>query len=236
MPTYSTIVIENGSATDMTFFVFQEQASFVGLAEPRVWSNCLATGLLATQEKSGAQLIIALDRSIRVGATRHARSMGGYRLGTPSVSGGEIISRVNALQPVSLASAREQDEPANHVILTVDPLGLSAATHRTGLRTGAFGLQVPPFAAEHVDDLLCGNAMLDQNGVIVLSSFIAPPPNIELEISPVPVFYVRPGAAEVGQPVHYDTVYAARCDFTSGSKVITVHFNGDGTFEVSDTN
>ncbi|MDY8109886.1 hypothetical protein U0C82_12125 [Fulvimarina sp. 2208YS6-2-32] len=234
MNTSFTIVIENRSAADAAFFVFQEQAGFAGLAEPKIFSNCLATGRLAPQDRSGAQLVVALDRSVRAGATRRNQAIGGKRSAAPTRFGGAIVSRASASQPVVLATGSQADEPANAVTLAVDPLGLSAAVHRPGLGGDAFGLQVPPFAVEHRDDLCCGNAFLDENGLVILSSFVAPPPNVDLRISPVPVFYVRSGSAEVGRPVRYDTTHAARCDFTSGRMVFAVRYNADGTFEPGD--
>lgn len=229
------IIVKNMASNNASFYAFQRQAGFTGSGSgATVCSSSLATGQLAPNANSGAQLEFGFDTQVYAGAVCRnpttsfivlsANAFASTAFNTASLSA--------AAQPISLTAAGTNTS-ANYTNLSLAPLGLSAPYNQSGLSVGCFGFKVPTFAPSDVQDLYCGCAMLNQDDSIVLSSFVSPQPSSQLYCAPQPIFYIKIGAIPVGQIITYDTGNAGQCDFTSGARVISVQYNPDGTFTVT---
>ena len=231
MTSQHQIIIQNLSKQTISFYAFQQQAGFTNSgAKQTVQSSSLATGPLAPHATSGSQLTFGFDTQIYAGAiepeTQAAVANFSVRI---SFSTNEmVVSQTSAIQPVDLTPATGQSN--NHTVLSLNPLGLSAATYQTGPPPGSFGIQVPAFNPAPSPNLYCGSAAINQNGGVTLSSFVAPQPSSQLVCAPLPVYFVKTGSHAVGEVITYDTSQAAKCDFSQGYSVFSVAYNADGTF------
>ena len=144
-----------------------------------------------------------------------------------STSGANVTS-TSAIMPVSLSGP----QPLNSTNMTINPLGLSKPTN-SDLASGTFGVAVPTYNQTEPAKLYCGNAVKNQDGSIVLSSFVAPFPNQTLTCKSEQIYYVKAGYQAIGGIVEYDittTTNWAKCDFTSDMSTITVTYMANGTF------
>ncbi|HTU11878.1 MAG TPA: hypothetical protein VMG08_13385 [Allosphingosinicella sp.] len=227
------VIVRNLSARTRSFYVFQQQAVFSGAGTAfEVSSSSLGAGLLAPHDSSGAQLDFAFDRTVHIGAKRLALLRSPAACG-PALPPGETtgaVSQTWAARPIELATG---GGAGNHAVLTLAPLGLSPPTDRPAVPAGSFGMEIPPCAPAIFARLHCGCAVVDGHGRISLSSSVMPLPNSQLLCTPVPVYYVKAGHHDIGQPVAYDISQSASCDFTRGQSTIYIGYNQDGTFGVT---
>ena len=114
--------------------------------------------------------------------------------------------------------------------MSINPLGLSAPTNNASLQDGTFVIQVPIYSEIQPPNLYCGVAVIMDDGKIVLSSYVAPPPNQMLSCAPQSIYFIKVGYYPPGYLVGYDTSISAECDFTSGLSSIMVTYNSAGTF------
>ncbi|MCM2477466.1 hypothetical protein HGO38_28880 [Rhizobium sp. CG5] len=230
------VIIKNMSNDPTSFYAFQQQASFSGSGSGAVIrSSSLATGPLAPNATSGAQLEFGFDVQIYAGAIcRNPDSSFvtlNVTLSRRTVT--DTVSLSAAAQPITL-TVSGTDTTANDTTLSIDPLGLSTPTHQTGMATGSFGIEIPTFSPGTVEDLYCGCAAMNHDGSSILSSFLSPKPSSQLSCAPLPIYYVKTGSIPVGQIVTYDTGNAGECDFSKGSSVLTAEYNIDGTFTITE--
>lgn len=232
MATQFKIIIRNLSSQAQDFYVFQQQAAFgYQAAPPGILTTCLACAALAPASY-GAQLDFGFDTQVYAGALNTNASAGvtAFAVTIAPVNTLAITSQTSAAQPIDLTPSPPDSTANNCSSLTVNPLGLSAPQNLSSLAAGCFGVQVPPFTPKPAPELYCGSAVINQSGIIVLSSFIAPNPNALLTCAPAPVYFVKIGNYPVASVIAYDTTLAARCDFSTGYQVITVKYNPDGSF------
>jgi hypothetical protein len=227
------IIVKNMSAKNMTFYAFQKQASFTNSgATLSILSSSLASGLLAPNSSSGAQLGFGFDTQIFVGAKSNISSSAAavFNASISSVSAKNVSSEASATQPIDLTTSTPGETPNNFSVLTLNPLGLSSAHYQSGLDAGYFGIQVPSYSPAPSPTLYCGCAAINQDGSITLSSYIAPAPNSQVGCAPVATYYVKVGSVPVGQMITYETSQSAECDFTLGYRTVSVQYNNDGSF------
>lgn len=228
------IIIENQWSQDTDFYAFQQQAGFQnsggGLT---ILSSCVACGPLAPHASSGAQLVFEFDQQTYAGAksTMFSVNEAAFNVLISLADSVETAMQTSAAQPIDLTPATGQSN--NSTTMTVSPLGLSSPAFQSGLDTGSFGIEVPPYTSMPTPELYCGCAAINQDGSIMLSSFIAPRPNSVVMCAPEPVFFVKVGDFGVGQSITYDTSNAARCDFTQGFTVISVTYTQNGSFTIA---
>jgi|GEM_PF-3547983 len=228
------IIIQNQSSQTTSFFAFQKEAWFDDSgATPTILTSSLASGALAPHAASGAQLTFGFDKQVYAGAksTMTSAAMVNFNALISLVSVASSTSQTSAAQPIELTPASGQSD--NFTVMTISPLGLSAPAYQSGLQAGSFGIQVPTYSPAPTPELYCGCAVINQDGSITLSSFIAPMPGSQVDCAPLPVYFVKAGTYTVGEVITYDTTQAAKCDFTQGYSVINVTFNQDGSFTTS---
>ncbi|URK85951.1 hypothetical protein LP421_01495 (plasmid) [Rhizobium sp. RCAM05350] len=233
MASQYSIIIKNMSAQTMSFYAFQKQASFTNSgATPTVLSSSLASGALAPNASSGAQLNFGFDVQNYVGAKSAATSSSQVKFNASisMVSAKSAVSSAAAVQPIDLTTSAPSQTVDNSSVLTISPLGLSAATYQPGLTAGSFAIQVPSYTPTPVPQLYCGCAAINQDGSITLANFITPLTNSKVYCTPHATYYVAVGNISVGQSITYTTSQAEECDFTPGYTVITVQYHGDGSF------
>ncbi|MBU4433768.1 MAG: hypothetical protein KKC14_05045 [Alphaproteobacteria bacterium] len=230
------IIIKNLSSTTGNFYAFQAQASFAGITTD-IMSSSLAYGPLAPNASSGAQLNFSFDTQNYVGTTSNISpsNMEDFNARISLVNVSAATSQASAIQPIDLTTSTPSQVVENFSALTVSPLGLSAPTYQSGLQAGCFGVQIPPFSPSTSLDLYCGCASINQDGSIILSSFISPNPNSSIYCSPTPIYYVKFGDFPVGSIISYSTSNSAICDFSTGNDTISVQYNANGTFTVTPT-
>lgn len=233
MASQYSIIIKNMSGQTMSFYAFQKQTSFANSGTtPNILSSSLACGTLAPNASSGAQLDFGFDIQTYVGAksTLTSTSQVKFNASISMVGAKNASSSAAAVQPIDLTTATPGQTVDNSSVLTVSPLGLSAATYQSGLNAGSFGIQIPSYTPTPVPQLYCGCAAINQDGSITLSSFISPLPNSQVYCAPYATYYVSVGNYAVGQSIAYATSQAAVCDFTPGYTVVAVQYNSDGSF------
>jgi len=229
------IIVQNLSSQNQDFYVFQQQASFgYSGSPPTILSTSLACAQLAPSS-FGAQLDFGFETQVYAGAlnTNASAAMTAFSARISFVTTLAVTSQASAAQPIALTPAPPNGTANNCSTLMINPLGLSTPQNLSSLAPGSFGIQIPTYTPALTPDLFCGCAVINQNGIIVLSSFIAPAPNNLLTCAPLPVYYVNRGNHQVGETIPYDTSLAAECDFSTGYQVITVTYNPDGTFTTS---
>ena len=215
------IYLYNKSNESQYFYLFQEQASFDGaLGGSKVSSSCL--GCLYLAHSCGSQGKFALDSRIFAGAEST------MPVPPPKYRSSTTISKTYAFQEVSLSSTPFK----NLTKLTIDPLALSEPTEMNDAR-GTFGIEVPIYNPSQPSKLNCGNAVIFDDGSIVLSSYVPPSPNQTLQYTPKPIYFIKTGYNELGSEIEYDTSGSAKCDFSERNSEITVVYQNNGTFEIN---
>jgi len=221
------ITIKNKSDHKLEFFVFQKQASFQNEGVDFSINSCsLAVGSLAPNKSSGAQLMFGFDKQNYIGvkSSNHRDSPSGC-IGT--------LTESFAAQPVSLTSSNTGAEENNFSHLKMNSLGLSPPAYKSGIPEGSFGIRIPPYTPNPSVELSCGCAAMNQDGSVTLSSYITPLPNSNFLCRPEPIFFVKVGSHPVGAGIEYSTNQAAKCDFSTGVKSISVEYLMNGTFKTS---
>jgi hypothetical protein len=233
MASQYSIIIKNMSAQTMSFYVFQKQAAFTNSGmTPIILSSSLASGALAPNASSGAQLDFGFDTQNYAGAksTVTSSSQIKFNASISMVNAKSAANGAAAVQPIDLTTSTSGQTVDNFSALTISPLGLSAAIYQPNLTAGYFGIQVPSYTPTPVPQLYCGCAAINQDGSITLSSFINPLPNSQVYCAPYATYYVGVGNVSVGQAVAYATSQAAECDFTTGYTIIAIQYNSNGSF------
>lgn len=229
------IIIKNMSSTMTSFYVFQIQSTFSNAGtSPSVKSSSLATGALSPYNNYGSQLNFSFDAQVYAGAKSNNTAASSQALNAKlsMASVANTVSEASAVQPIDLTTT-SGSSVNNFSNLSVSPLGLSAAAYKSGPVAGSFGIQVPSYTPSSSLKLYIGNAVINQDGSVILSSFIPPPPSSQPYCSPKAIYYVGSGAQAAGQIITYDTSNTGTCDFTTGYQTITVQYNSDGTYTSS---
>lgn len=223
-----TILVRNTSNTTQYFYLLQQQA--VIKPPSSILSSCLGCGLVGNYDSTGAQITFSLDAQVYAGAksTMELQPQSKFNAFLATSTSRANETSTSAIMPVSLSGK----QPLNSTTMTIYPLGLSKPTHSGDLASGTFGVAVPTYNQTEPAKLYCGNAVKNQEGSIVLSSFVAPFPNQTLTCKSEQIYYVKAGYQAIGSIVDYDitTTNCAKCDFTSDMSTITVTYMANGTF------
>jgi hypothetical protein len=231
-----TILVRNTSNTTQYFNQLHQQA--VITPPSSILSSCLGCGQVGNYDSTGAQITFSFDAQVYAGAisTMALQPPSQFIAMIATSTSGANVTSTSAIMPVSLSGP----QPLNSTNMTINPLGLSTPTN-SDLASGTFGVAVPtytPTTSTEPAKLYCGNAVINQDGSIVLSSFVAPFPNQTLTCKSEQIYYVKAGYQAIGSIVEYDittTTNWAKCDFTSDMSTITVTYNRDGTFTTEPT-
>ena len=213
------IIVRNLSQTVLYFHVFQKQASFQPpIASGSIFASSLGCQSLGNSVQSGAQISFVFERQVYAGAltTMAPKPLPSNALIVADAIGAAtrfLVSSTAAAQPIALSGGNPGASPANCTTLSLDPLGLSPPAYQAGLADGSFGIDVPPYTPVPVPELYCGAAVFTGDGHIILSSFLAPPPNMTTACAPQPVYFVKTGYQPTGNVLAYDESLSARCDF-----------------------
>lgn len=223
-----TILVRNASNTTQYFYLLQQQA--VIKPSSSILSSCLGCELVGNYDSTGAQIAFSLDAQVYAGAksTMELQPQSKFNAFLATSTSRANVTSTSAIMPVSLSGP----QPLNSTNMTINPLGLSKPTN-SDLASGTFGVAVPSYNQTEPAKLYCGNAVKNQDGSIVLSSFVAPFPNQTLTCKSEQIYYVKAGYQAIGSIVEYDittTTNWAKCDFTSDMSTITVTYMANGTF------
>jgi|694.fasta_scaffold15146_5 hypothetical protein len=223
-----TILVRNASNTTQYFYLLQQQA--VIKPSSSILSSCLGCELVGNYDSTGAQIAFSLDAQVYAGAksTMELQPQSKFNAFLATSTSRANVTSTSAIMPVSLSGP----QPLNSTNMTINPLGLSTPTN-SDLASGTFGVAVPTYNQIEPAKLYCGNAVKNQDGSIVLSSFVAPFPNQTLTCKSEQIYYVKAGYQAIGSIVEYDittTTNWAKCDFTSDMSTITVTYMANGTF------
>ncbi|UJW76525.1 hypothetical protein [Rhizobium sp. SL42] len=227
------IIVRNLSQNTQYFFVFQKQARFQpAAAASQILASSLGCQSLGNYGMSGAQISFSFDTQVYAGAVSTMAPLPPPQFNAliqPAATQ-YLVTSTAAAQPIALSTGVQGASPANCTMLALSPLGLSAPAYQAGLAAGSFGIAVPPFTPAPMPELFCGVAALTGGQNIVLSSFVAPTPNMTTACAPQPVYFVKIGFEPTGNVIAYDESLSARCDFTTGFASITATYNANGTF------
>lgn len=230
------IILKNMSSTTTSFYLLQQQATFIALGSTiQANSSSIAYGVLSPNNIYGSQLTFSLSSQIYAGAITNS-TMADLESATAEIymlNAENNFGESSAIQPISLTPISSPANTNNNSSLSLNPLGLSTPCYQDGVPAGSFGVNIPPYSSSAALKLYVGNAVINQDESIILSSFIPPPPNGQIFCAPKPIFFVKVGAEQAGQLIIYDTSNSAECDFTTGYATITVQYNADGTFSTS---
>ena len=227
-----TILVRNTSNTTQYFYLLQQQAVITPASS--ILSSCLGCGQVGNYDSTGAQITFSFDAQVYAGAisTMALQPPSQFIAMIATSTSGANVTSTSAIMPVSLSGS----QPMNSTTMTINPLGLSTPTN-SDLAPGTFGVAVPTYNQTEPAKLYCGNAVKNQDGSIVLSSFVAPIPNQTLTCKSEQIYYVKAGYQAIGSIVEYDitTTNSAKCDFTSDMSTVTVTYKANGTFTTEPT-
>ena len=217
MSTLLTINLKNNSPYQQTFFFFQQPAVYTGGG--LVYSNSLWSASLGPYDTTGGTLTFAANLQFYAGA-QQAVSL------VPQV--GSTSGYASASQPIDLATDGKTTNDGT--IMMVNPLGLAKPAPVSGVQGGAFRIVTPGYDP-NVTPYNAGSAT-QANGVIVLSSFVVAPPNMNIDCQPILKYYVAVGGYTAGTVMNFSqsSVGSAVCDFTGGYTQAQVTYNADGTW------
>ncbi|ACM30161.1 hypothetical protein MOV66_03180 [Agrobacterium sp. SHOUNA12C] len=232
------IIIKNDGSQDNYFSLVQVVSTFSGAAA--VFSSCLDCQFLRRYSEAGTTLSIPLDQQIYAGAQEIMPSKTGKiamdtTLLAPSLAA-LAKSQTSSVQKVTL-TPKNGGNVNNYTNMLVDPVGLTPAIFNAGVPSGAFCISVPPYTPP-VPSYTVGNSIINEDGSVILSSFISAPPNVNVQIGVLQIYYITAAQYSVGSAMTYDTyskviATAAKCDFTTGYTTCNVTYNADGTFKVT---
>ena len=226
-----TILVRNTSNTTQYFYLLQQQAVITPASS--ILSSCLGCGQVGNYDSTGAQITFSFDAQVYAGA------ISTMALQPPSQFSAMIAtstSGANVTSTSAITAVLSGSPPLNSTTMTINPLGLSKPTN-SDLAPGTFGVAVPTYNQTEPAKLYCGNAVINQDGSIVLSSFVAPFPNQNLTCKSEQIYYVKAGYHAIGSIVEYEITptNSAKCDFTSDMSTITVTYKANGTFTTEPT-
>jgi len=234
VPALYKIVVINNSSQSQPFSLFQAPSAYGTTAQ--VVSTSLDCQPLRPFSEAGTTLSFSVDSQVYAGAQETMPST--FK---NSTSESHLLSRSLAAASAPQTSAVQKVNPtkdvgsgaANFTIMSVDPVGLSPAIAKDGLPLGAFCISVPSYTPP-VPLYKIGNAAVNQDGSVILSSFIQAPPNQLVLITVSQVFYVAAASFPTGSVIDYTTAMssAAECDFSKGYTTYTVSYGSNGRFSV----
>lgn len=215
MPSMLTINVTNNSPSTQMFYFFQEPAVFSGGG--MAYSDSLYVRPLENYSATGSVLTVQMSEQ-PVACIQQA-------LSTPQI--GQLPGFASAIRSIALASSGEALNDATTA--SIKPLGLSQPRYDPGVQPGAFRITFPAYAPPEI--YIAGSAV-EVNDRFVLSSFVVPNPNHNIDCRPIQRFYVQTGNCTLGSVIDFisSSVNAALCDFTGGQSVINVTYNADGTW------
>jgi hypothetical protein len=222
MPSAITINLRNDSLTSQEFFFFQRPSNFS--AGQKVFTNSLYTQGLLRHSTSGSVLTFSLLLEFNAGVQEQV----------VAPAWDQPSGRFGAIRTIGLTPPPGGMETHNSTTMSVEPsLGLSVPTYTLGLEVGSFRIVTPPFNPILVN-YNAGPAVKTISGGIILSNYVAVPPNAKLDCSPFLVFYVAIGNYPPGTSIDFvsSSTGAAVCDVTPGYSSFDVHYNPDGTWTV----
>ena len=226
-----TILVRNTSNTTQYFYLLQQQAVITPASS--ILSSCLGCGQVGNYDSTGAQITFSFDAQVYAGAisTMALQPPSQFIAMIATSTSGANVTSTSAITAVLSGSP-----PLNSTTMTINPLGLSKPTN-SDLAPGTFGVAVPTYNQTEPAKLYCGNAVINQDGSIVLSSFVAPFPNQNLTCKSEQIYYVKAGYHAIGSIVEYEITptNSAKCDFTSDMSTITVTYKANGTFTTEPT-
>jgi len=217
MSTLLTVNVTNNSPSVQSFYFFQQPAVYTGGGS--VYSNSLWASSLVPFAQTGGQLTFVANVQFYAGV-QQAVSL------VPQV--GQVSGSALASQPIELATTG--GTPKDGTTMKVNPLGLAVPTYMSGVQPGAFRIVTPAYDPSRTP-YNAGSAT-QANRLIVLSSFVVPPPNQNIDYRPILKYYVAVGYFTPGTVINFShsSVGSAVCDFTGGSTAAQVTYNADGTW------
>jgi hypothetical protein len=228
-----TVNIQNDSSITQYFIMFQETSTYnVSYIQQ---STILDAGELGPFSSSGAILTFSVEQDIYAGVKSIADNAASLP-SSPAAVGFELAgfaaSQSSAYQLMQLTGT---SNPTNSTAMSFSPLGLSRPTNDPSMASNTFGIVVPVYTPPSPNPYCCGLAIVKDNLKVILSNFVQANPNQTIKCTPSPIFYVAMGNLSQGTLIDdYGTLLkgAAKCDFTTGAKTITLTYNCDGTFTV----
>lgn len=220
-----SILVRNNSDKLQYFYVFQKQASFLNWTD-KVLSNSLGCQQVGTYSATGSNGQFDLDAQVYAGGIS---TMAPSPPMAPSFA--NVSSSVSANQLVILSGT----QPKNHTCMSFNPFALSTPTYYDSLQKGTFAILVPTYKMIDPPNLYCGVAIIMENSITVLSSYVAPFPAQTLSCTPSQIYYIKAEYHPSGSTVNYDISNSAECDFSHGLSTIMVTYNNDGTFTTQGT-
>jgi hypothetical protein len=216
------ITVFNNSPKPQTMVFFQEPALYSVSGEAQVHSNCLASRQMAAKPKVGsAQIRFMTDIGLYAGV----RSL------SSPFEAGLSDSYVIAEVPIEIASSSNRIVK-NMTRMSVDSgLALSPPVNSSGILEGTFRIVTPVFTPA-TTPYNVGLAALDRHN-IMLSNYIAAPPNQSIDVKPIAKFYVATGNYVAGRIIDFNSVSAALCDASTGKDEFQVIYNPNGTWTVN---
>lgn len=156
-----------------------------------ILSSCLGCGQVGNYDSTKAEITFGLDAQVYAGAisTMAPQPPSQFIAMIATSTSRAMVTSTSAAQPVSLSGT----QPMNATKMTINPLGLTTPTTMDTLPQGAFAVAVPTYNQTVPPKLYCGNAVINQDGSIVLSSYVAPPPNQTLVCTPKQIYFVGLG-------------------------------------------
>lgn len=228
------IVVINNSSQSLPFSLFQAASRYDSPAE--VVSTSLDCQPLRPFSQAGTALSFSVDPQVYAGAQETMPNSF-----SNSTTQSYLLSRSLAAADASQTTAVQKVSPtqgtgsssANFTIMSVDPVGLSPAVAKENISPGAFCISVPAYTPP-VPSYKIGTAAVNQDGSVILSSFIQAPPNQLVSITVLQIFYVAAYAYPTGSVIDYATATssAAECDFSAGYTTYTVSYGPNGSFSV----
>lgn len=236
------ILVRNFSPSDQYFYVFRQQAVFSGPAYgAAAQSSSLGCQKIPNYDQFGSQIQFSLDNQEFAGAVSFAAPTPPSQVETVLAGAvtparkqvtARMVTSVSAVKPIDLNSSSQGTGSQDFTTLFLNPIGFSDPVNMTGVPAGAFGINIPSFKPSVPPKLYCGDATKLSSGNTVLASYVAPNPNASLYCKPEPVYFVNTGYQPAGEPITYDTTFAAKCDFSSGVNTIIVEYLADGSYNV----
>ncbi|KZK79624.1 hypothetical protein PsAD46_04336 [Pseudovibrio sp. Ad46] len=229
------IIIRNRSDQACGFYLFQLQPSYVvqGGVPPVVQSCCVCSGNIAPYNASGPQLEFAFREHVLAGAVREKRPAAGGCLYVSTTGQDETDALEFVSQRVVGTQSSADRVSLNCTHLTAKPLGLSPSANEAGVTLRSFRITIPSVSDDDLLGVCCGNAIQLSDGRVVLSSFVPPVADTQIDCAPLFAFWLSMGSYDEGEVVPYNLAGSAPVliEFAvDGPQIVVVDYNADGTF------
>ncbi len=231
------VIIRNRSKKTCGFHLFQLQPTYVidGREVSQVHSCCVGAGEVEPFAQSGAELEFAFKEIVLAGAVQvqdAASELESCRFALAAGHDDYGISELVMQRMVGTQSSADCVS-INSTQLSAGPLALSPAVNQSGVTLRSFRVVTPSVSIEELAGVYCGNAIEHADGCVVLSSFVQPVPDSQIDCAPLFAFWLNAGACEIGQAVPYNRSGPASVliEFAfDGPDVVIADYNEDGTF------